>query len=502
MFAQRPQLLDAIRQRLREHDYVETDRHLHDDGRAVPPTAASKTSPTIRGRLFRKYVALFVGVVSVALLGNGLFEMWFSYQEHKTSLIHVQREADAAAAKIGQFIKEIESQVGWTTQLPWSEGNQEQRRLDGLRLLRQVPAIAELAEFDATGREQLRVSHLAMDVVGSQSDFSNDPKFLEAVAHKVYYGPVYFRHESEPYMTLALAGVRRDSGVSVAEVNLKLIWDVVSQIKVGQRGYAYVVDAQGRLIAHPDISLVLRNTDLSRLAHIRTGSAETTEGAPDLVQAVEDIEGRRVLAAHAQIAPLGWRVFVEMPIGEAYAPLFATIQRTGLLLVAGIVLAFFAGLFLARSMMVPIQALRAGAARIGGGNLGQRIKIKTGDELEALADQFNDMAGRLQESYADWEKKVDVRTHELAQSVEELRALGEVSQAVNSTLEVETLLNTIVAKAVQLSGTEAGAIYVCDEFERRVSSARDLRHERKLDRCDQGAACRRRRRRRPRRRGP
>jgi hypothetical protein len=262
MFAQRPQLLDAIRQRLREHDYVETDRHLHDDGRAVPPTAASKTSPTIRGRLFRKYVALFVGVVSVALLGNGLFEMWFSYQEHKTSLIHVQREADAAAAKIGQFIKEIESQVGWTTQLPWSEGNQEQRRLDGLRLLRQVPAIAELAEFDATGREQLRVSHLAMDVVGSQSDFSNDPKFLEAVAHKVYYGPVYFRHESEPYMTLALAGVRRDSGVSVAEVNLKLIWDVVSQIKVGQRGYAYVVDAQGRLIAHPDISLVLRNTDL------------------------------------------------------------------------------------------------------------------------------------------------------------------------------------------------------------------------------------------------
>src|SRR6202040_2299235 len=408
--------------------------------------------------------ALFVAVVGVALLSNGIFEVFFYYREHKAALIRIQHEqAEAAAAKIGQFIKEIESQLGWTTQLPWSAGSIEQRRFDALRLLRQVPAITELAQLDATGKERLRVSRLAMDVVASGADLSNDPKFAEAVARKVYYGPVYFRRESEPYMTLAIAGTRRDAGVSVAEVNLKLIWDVVSQIKVGQRGYAYVVDAQGRLIAHPDISLVLRNTDLSRLAHIRTGSAETTEGAPDLVQAVEDIEGRRVLAAHAQIAPLGWRVFVEMPIGEAYAPLFATIQRTGLLLVAGIVLAFFAGLFLARSMMVPIHALRAGAARIGGGNLGQRIKIKTGDELEALADQFNDMAGRLQESYADLEKKVDVRTHELAQSVEELRALGEVSQAVNSTLEVETLLNTIVAKAVQLSGTEAGAIYVCDE---------------------------------------
>ena len=68
-----------------------------------------------------------------------------------------------------------------------------------------------------------------MDVVASKADLSKEPKFAEAVAHKVYYGPVYFRRESEPYMTLALAGTRRDAGVSVAEVNLKLIGDVVSQ---------------------------------------------------------------------------------------------------------------------------------------------------------------------------------------------------------------------------------------------------------------------------------
>jgi hypothetical protein len=228
----------------------------------------------ISGPLFRKYVALFLAVVIVALLTNGLFEIWFSYQEHKASLIRIQREqAQGAAAKISQFIKEIESQVGWTTQLPWSAGTIEQRRFDGLRLLRQVPAITELAQLDSKGREQLRVSRLAMDVVGSQKDFSADPRFTEAVKNKVYYGPVYFRRESEPYMTLALAGTRRDAGVSVAEVNLKLIWDVVSAIKVGERGHAYVVDAQGRLIAHPDISLVLRNTDMTRLAQVRAARA-------------------------------------------------------------------------------------------------------------------------------------------------------------------------------------------------------------------------------------
>src|SRR5215831_7886487 len=425
------------------------------------------------GQLFVKYVGLFVAVVSIALLSSGAFEIWFSYNEYKDSLVRIQREqAEAAAGKIAQFIKEIESQVGWTTQLPWSAGTLEQRRFDGLRLLRQVPAITELAQLDSTGHEQLRVSRLAMDVIGSQADYSKDPKFTEAVAKKIYYGSVYFRRESEPYMTLSLAGTRRDAGVSIAEVNLKFIWDVVSQIKVGERGRAYVVDAQGRLIAHPDISLVLRNSDLSKLEQVKTARAGTT--AAEQVTEANDFQGRKVLTAYAPIAPLGWLIFVDLPVSEAYAPLYQSLERTAMLLAGGLVLALLAGLFLARRMVVPIRTLRQGAARLGGGDLSQRISIKTGDELESLAEQFNDMAGRLADSYSDLEKKVEIRTRELEQSNSELRALGEVSQAVNSTLDLKTVLDTIVAKAVQLSGTEAGAIYVYNsakrEFELRATS--------------------------------
>src|ERR1700730_2102334 len=95
---------------------------------AVPPVSAPVGTKT-RSRLFTKYVALFVAVVGVALLSNGIFEVFFYYREHKASLIRIQHEqAEAAAAKIGQFIKEIESQLGWTTQLPWSAGSIEQRR--------------------------------------------------------------------------------------------------------------------------------------------------------------------------------------------------------------------------------------------------------------------------------------------------------------------------------------------------------------------------------------
>jgi signal transduction histidine kinase len=227
-----------------------------------------------------------------------------------------------------------------------------------------------------------------------------------------------------------------------------------------------VVDAQARLIAHPDISLVLRNIDLSNLAQVRAARA-TDPTPPDPMQVAKDIEGRRVLTAYAPIAPLDWLVFVELPLDEAYEPLYATIGRTGLLLLAALGMTFLAGMFLARQMVVPIKALQAGAARIGGGDLGQRISVKTGDEFEGLANQFNEMAGKLQDSYSDLEKKVEARTRELAQSVRELRALGEVSQAVNSTLDLDTVLTTIVTKAVELSGTEAGAIYVFDDRRQR-----------------------------------
>ena len=405
--------------------------------------------PKTRRRLFAKYVALFVAVVCVALLSNGIFDVFFYYQEHKASLIRIQREqAEAASAKISQFVKEIESQLGWTTQLPWSAGSIEQRRFDALRLLRQVPAITELAQLDASGKERLRVSRLAMDVVASGTDFSKEPKFTEAVARKVYYGPVYFRRESEPYMTLAIAGTRRDAGVSVAEVNLKLIWDVVSQIKVGERGHAYVVDAQGRLIAHPDISLVLRNTDMSRLAQVSAarGTSRRAAGASERVQESEDIGGRKVLTAYAPVAPLGWLVFVELPATEAYAPLYAALERLALVLLAALGFAVLAGMFLAGRMVGPIQALRAGAERIGGGDLSQQIRIKTGDELEALADQFNVMAGRLKESYAGLEQKVEERTREVEEKSRQLELASQHKSQFLSSMshELRTPLNAII----------------------------------------------------------
>jgi signal transduction histidine kinase len=175
------------------------------------------------------------------------------------------------------------------------------------------------------------------------------------------------------------------------------------------------------------------------------------------------LPGGQVLAAYAPVAPLGWVVLVEQPLGEAFAPLQASIARSIVLFALGLVLSVLASVLLARRMVAPIRVLQAGAARIGAGDLSHRIQLRTGDELETLGEEFNRTAAHLQESYASLEGKVQARTRELSKALAEVHALSEISQAVSSTLDLPTVLATIVSRAVQLSASDSGIVYEFDQ---------------------------------------
>jgi signal transduction histidine kinase len=276
---------------------------------------------------------------------------------------------------------------------------------------------------------------------------------------------VYFRKETEPYMAIAVPAGRRGAGVTAVEVNLKFMWEVIRGIRVGKTGFAYVVDRQGRLIAHPDISLVLQITNLSSLPQVqaalpREGVAETV--LPRVSDA-RDLAGKSVLTASARIESLGWTVFVEQSADEAYQPLYASLMRTAGLLVAGLLLSMIAGFVFARRMVEPIRALQAGADAIGAGDLGKRIEVRTGDELEALGERFNEMASKLAASYAGLERKVEERTEELQNALERQTATSEVLRAISgSPTDTGPVFDAILNRVVGLGEADSAVLFLYD----------------------------------------
>jgi len=385
------------------------------------------------GRLFSKYARVFILLVSGALLLSSLLELLFAYQEQRSALVRLQQEkAAVAATRIGQFIDETVRQIQGALP-PGSASNPlsiDERRTEFLRLLRLAPAVSQIRYVNADGREREVISRFGPNAYDTLEDRSGEAGFAEALPERPYFGPVTFRSESEPYMRIALRDPSVGGGVVLADVNLKFMWDVIARSDVGSTGDAYVVDNHGILVAHPNISLVLQKTDLSTLPQVAAVLDANSDGSSHEGVAVDGTPSP-MLTAHARIDSPGWWVFVDEQLGVALAPLYASVLRTVGLVVGGVLLSVLVSLLLARQMVKPIQALRIGAARLGAGELDHQIDVRTGDELEALALEFNLMAEQLQTSYAQLEDKVAERTSDLVDALHEVAAARQAAEIAN-----------------------------------------------------------------------
>ena len=413
----------------------------------------------LREGLFAKYVVALVGLVVFVLAINGAIEVWITYRGIKSSLNDgMSEKAQATAKRIEQSVSDLERQISWVTRASATKEDNEAatlqlRRADYAQLLNQMPSVSQLSFINRQGREQLRLNRRIF-TPGSNADFSRDIRFSETVSRGTSFAPAYLK-DQQPFMSIALS--HADGSVTIAEIDLDFLSEFLIDAQVGKATFAYITDSRGDVLAAssngPEVG-----KNLSKLPQVaavsRAGGVAPASGT--------DARGNAVLTTSSLVPKLGWHVFFEQETAQALTPIRDQLARIALLIALGLVVAIIAGTIMARRMLVPITALQAGARRLGAGDFGHRIEVKTSDELEELANQFNGMAGQLAETYSDLEEKVEERTRDLAQSINELKVLEEVGRAVASSLDLNAVLPTIAARALEITHADAVLIYGYD----------------------------------------
>jgi two-component system, NtrC family, sensor kinase len=404
--------------------------------RRTQAQASRGTSPAVRpsGRIHHRVLLSFVALVTVTLGTSTLLEARSKYDEIQRLAVQIQHEkASAAAQTISASILDIERQIGWAT--PPGLLSIDERLDDFRRLLRQAPSITEVAYVDAAGREQLFVSRVSTNRIRTGIDRSDTPAFTEAALGRPYFSSVYLRADTEPYITVSVVDPGGRGGVTVAEMTLRGISQVISGIRVvGTTGSAYLVDDNGRLIAHPDLALVLRGTSMATLPHVAAAQRLTVPSGTTSVIG-RDLHGREVLASIQKLPQVNWMVVVEQPVDEAFQPVFASMQRSLLIFVAMLGLALIGGFLLARRITQPVEALRRGVADLRTGALPHGVSVRTGDELEVLANDFNAMATELAATIEELKRT----SREL-----ELASLHKSEFLANMAHEVRAPLNAVI----------------------------------------------------------
>ena len=371
---------------------------------------------TLAGR----YAAATAGLAIAMLAMSGGMEMYFSFIDSREQISRAQTvQARAAAAEIGQHLASVRAGLKGVTQLPWSRPDFDvsRRREEFYRLMVLFPGIVELQLVGPDGRERLGVSRMATDRLQSLAPVNLAATQRSLAPGAAAFGDVYFVDRAQPHVTLAMAGQDDGGLITVATLDLRFLYAVISELQVD--GSVLILDRANMLIAHSQATHVMRHLDLSPSAVVqsvrRAPPADGAEAAQGL--ASTDLEGRPVIATAVRIPTPDWLLLIEKQRSDALRPALATLGRTMALLAIAILVTIAASLVFARRMAAPIVRMRRATERIASGDFASRVApIPSGDEVERLGQDFNRMASALEASYSELEARIEARTRELREA--------------------------------------------------------------------------------------
>ncbi|HEY5599519.1 MAG TPA: cache domain-containing protein, partial [Candidatus Manganitrophaceae bacterium] len=237
-------------------------------------------------------------------------------------------------------------------------------------------------------------------------------------------------------------------------------------IRFGTTGHAMLIDSSGVVLICPILPTGSHVADPQLMEQVASRSPGWITAKSDGHGGVNSIVGfAPVEAVNRLISTNGgkqWYSFIRQEPKETYAPLQSLL---GAVLISGsllIGLTCVLGFMVSGKLVQPLLLLRQGAEQIRKGDLSFRLRIKTNDEIEAVADKFNEMAQELSEFYTTLEHKVTARTREL-------QALNQIATTVNQSLELQGILDSTLEKMFEVTPFESGYIELIDRENRRLA---------------------------------
>lgn len=387
-------------------------------------------------RLATRVTVIFFLAMAVLLIVLAAFFAWIIYDSQRASTTALQREtAQRAATTIDGHLASLRAPIADAVQLRadtlsvHAAANDQQTLLTNL--LAQNESYLELGLLDEQGRVVIAVARMGHHLETIERDADRAAAFQATQSGKAYLSRVHLTTANqEPYIVMSepfadpTGTLRGSRGTLVVWMNLRHVWDITAQVQIGDSGYAYILDADGNLIAARDVARVIaRENPLDSNAALRTLLRDA--------RAVNEYAGLNdevVLGAHAPIASTNWMLVVETPRREAYAILYRALAFIVALLIISILLAAGMARYLARRLLEPVALLQEGVGLIAQGQLDHTIVIETNDEIEELADEFNAMTASLRRARAEndaWTRKLEHRVEErTAQAVEQKQQLA------------------------------------------------------------------------------